>query len=131
MKVIVTGGAGFIGSHLVDRLVSAGEEVIVIDLLLNKKNSISNHVKNKDVVLIKCDILKIESVKKELEGADMVFHLAAASDVRIGIEKPLYMFEQNVTATVKLLETMEECNINDIAFFSSQAVYGKCERNRH
>ncbi len=123
MKAVITGGAGFIGSHLADRLVENGDEVVIVDNLSTGRNSfITGHIENNDVKFIKCDVLDMKSAKNELEDADIIFHLSAVSDVRIADR--MRMFEQNVTATANLLEIMKECNINNIAFFSSQAVYG-------
>ena len=121
MKAVVTGGAGFIGSHLVERLIEDGDDVTVID---KTEGNISNYVIDKDIEFIRSDILDIGSLKKNLSNADIVFHLAAVSDVRSGIENRLFMFEQNVTATMKLLEIAQECGVGSFVFFSSQAIYG-------
>jgi UDP-glucose 4-epimerase len=121
MKAVVTGGAGFIGSHLVERLIEDGDDVTVID---KTEGNISNYVIDKDIEFIKSDILDIGSLKKNLSNADIVFHLAAVSDVRSGIENKLFMFEQNVTATMNLLEIAQECGVGGFVFFSSQAIYG-------
>ena len=114
MKAVVTGGAGFIGSHLVERLASDGHDVTVVDKIQPPTG----------VKFIKCDILDTKSFEKDVQDADIVFHLAAASDVRSGIENKLFMFEQNMTAAMRLLELSHAYGVTDFVFFSSQAIYG-------
>lgn len=123
MKAVVTGGAGFIGSHLVDRLVAAGDEVVVIDNLSSGANLVAGHVKGKLIDFVKCDVREMGSIE-QARGAGVVFHLAAVSDIRSGLERRRHMFEQNVAATMELLECMRSCGIGTIVLFSTQAVYG-------
>ncbi len=125
MKVLVTGGTGFIGSNLVDYLMKCGYEVVVLDNLSsgNIKN-IEHLTKNKNFSLIKGDLLKNEDIEKSLTGVSKVYHLAANPEVRVGESSPKIHFDQNILASFNLLEAMRKNDINDIIFTSSSTVYG-------
>ena len=103
MKSLVTGGAGFIGSHLVERLVSLGHEVIVLDNFSIGRKSNLNKVKNK-IKIVKVDIAKIENIEKFFKGVQNVFHLAALADIVPSIEEPSKYFRANVNGTLNVLE---------------------------
>ena len=122
---MVTGGAGFIGSHLVDRLVDEGYFVKVIDNLStgNLKN-IRKHLDSGCVEFVKGDIRKIKQVKQAVNGVDYVFHLAAMTRVPLSVRNPSLTFNVNVSGTVHLLRISADTNVKKFIFASSCAVYG-------
>jgi UDP-glucose 4-epimerase len=125
-KIIVTGGAGFIGSHLVDRLLSRGNEVTVIDNLSSgRMEFLKKHVENHNYKFIKMDVMELEKLKKTIHGADIIFHLAADPDVRLGAENTRIHLEQNIIATYNLLEAMRTNRRQKIVFTSTSTVYGE------
>ena len=126
MKAFVTGGAGFIGSHLVDSLIKQGHTVTVYDNLSSgNKEFISQHLKHDTCRFIKADLLAFKKIEKEIAGHDTVFHLAANPHVRLGeIHTDLDM-NQGVVATYNVLEAMRRHAIKKIVFSSSSVVYGE------
>ncbi len=119
-KLIVTGGAGFIGSHLTDKLVTLGHEVVVVDnLMLGKKEFV-----NKKAKFFKADIRDYKKLKKIFCGAEAVFHLAADPRLPVSIEDPITTHEINVTGTVNVLKAAQDNQVKKIIFSSSCAVYG-------
>ena len=125
MKCFVTGGAGFIGSHLVDRLLKEGHEVTVFDNLSSgKKSFIAHHFDNPDFLFIRADLLQKNRVEQEIKGHDVVFHIAANPDVRSGVDDPS-MAERDMQATYNLLDAMRKSNVNKIVFSSSSVIYGE------
>jgi len=116
-KVIVTGGAGFIGSNLVDRLIEDGVEVIILDdLSTGKKENINPKAK-----FIKCDI----SIDNPMfVGVDTIFHLAAKTSVQESIENPKSYNKVNVLGTLNMLEMAKRCGVKKFVFSSSSSVYG-------
>ena len=125
-KVLVTGGAGFVGSHVVDRLVEQGCKVTVVDnLSTGSKKNIAQLVKEKKIIFQKADLLNLPRLKKAMRGQDFVFHLAANADIRGGTQKTNIDLEQNTVATYNVLEAMRVNNAKKIAFFSSSAIYGE------
>jgi UDP-glucose 4-epimerase len=128
MKAIVTGGAGFIGSHLVDRLLNDGYEVKVIDNLCTSTDRyLKAHYDNPKFKFVKLDILELEKMKAEFSGYDIVFHFAANADIRRGLLDTYRDLEQNTIATYNILEAMRVNDIKEILFASSAAVYGEPE----
>jgi UDP-glucose 4-epimerase len=118
-KAIVTGGAGFIGSHVADKLIEAGHEVAVVDnLLLGKKEFV-----NKKAKFYKADIRDLGKLKKIFKGADVVFHLAADPRLPVSIEDPATTHEINVTGTLNVLIAAKECGVKKVIFSSSCTVY--------
>jgi UDP-glucose 4-epimerase len=125
-KIIVTGGAGFIGSHLADRLLSGGNEVTVIDNLSSgRMEFLKQHTTNPGFKFIKLDLLETEKLRKAIQGADFIYHLAANPDVRLGAEDTKIHLEQNVIATYNLLEAMRINEQKNIIFTSTSTVYGE------
>lgn len=125
-RIIVTGGAGFIGSHLIDRLLLRGYAVSVIDNLSSgKMDFLKENVENPDFEFIRIDLLDQEELKTTVKDADAVFHLAANPDVRLGASDTRVHLEQNVIATYNLLEAMRTNNIRNILFTSTSTVYGE------
>ena len=123
MKCIVTGGAGFIGSHLTDLLVSQGCEVVVIDSMAAGRMENLKNVEGK-ITFVKCDLLE-DGWQEEFKGADRVYHIAADPDVRGSARKSREVYDNNVTATVRVLEAMKEYNVKEIVFTSTSTVYGE------
>jgi len=120
-KVIVTGGAGFIGSHLTDRLIALGNEVLVVDnLMLGKREFVNKRAKFYEV-----DIRDLEKLKKIFKGAEAVFHLAADPRLQVSIEDPATTHEINVTGTLNVLIAAKENKVKKVIFSSSCAVYGE------
>ena len=126
-RVLVTGGAGFIGSHLVDALVSRGAEVTILDNLSSGKiDNISHHQGNPNVKFIKGDLLNPQDIELAVNDCEIVFHLAANPDVRAGSSDPQSHFNQNVVATYNLLEVLRrKSEVRVLAFTSSSTVYGE------
>jgi UDP-glucose 4-epimerase len=126
MKAFITGGAGFIGSHLVDTLLKNGSSVTVYDNLSSgNKSFIHHHLEQKQFTFIQADLLNLNKVKKELQGHDVVFHLAANPHVRLGETQTDLDLNQGVVATYNILEAMRQNNIKKIIFSSSSVVYGE------
>jgi len=126
MKAFITGGAGFIGSHLVDKLVNRGDFVTVYDNLSSgKKEFIKNHIEQNKVNFVEADLLDIEQVTKEIKNHDVVFHIAANPFVRLGEKQTRLDLEQGVIATYDILEGMRQNNIKKIVFSSSSVVYAE------
>ncbi len=119
--IVVTGGAGFIGSHVVDKLVEV-DEVIVLDNLSSGKIEYVN----KDAKFVKADLCK-DDFSDLLRGADEVWHIAANPDVRIGSENPDAIYKNNVLATYRLLEAMRKADVRRIIFTSTSTVYGEAK----
>ena len=128
MRVLVTGAAGFIGSHMVDRLVNAGYEVIGFDnFSTGQRRFLENVLAHPRFTFHECDLLDRENLKKAMPGADLVVHFAANADVRFGTEHPRKDLDQNTIATWNVLETMRECNCKRIVFSSTGSIYGEPE----
>jgi UDP-glucose 4-epimerase len=125
---LVTGGAGFIGSHLVDRLVSDGWRVRVLDNLSSgRMENIEHHKDNRDVEILKGDLKNPEEAKRTVRDVDVVFHYAANPEVRVSTTNPEIHFNENVVATFNLLEAMRRNDVGELVFASSSSVYGEPE----
>jgi len=126
MKYVVTGGAGFIGSHLVDVLMASGNEVTVVDNLSGgKREFLQPHEGNRRFRFAKTDLSREGFVCEDFKGADMVFHLAANPDVRTGATDTKTPVRQNVMATYNVLESMRLNGVSRIAFTSTSTIYGE------
>jgi len=124
-KILVTGGAGFIGSHLVDRLVKEKKNVIVIDNLSHGKiKNIQKHLKLKNFEFYKNDITSTKNLE-HLKNVKTVFHIAAYPEVRTGVDNPSFAYKENVSKTFQLLEMIRKSNVKKIIFTSSSVVYGE------
>jgi UDP-glucose 4-epimerase len=121
----VTGGAGFIGSHLVDRLVESNRVTVLDNFSSGKREFIEGHIESPNFSLIEADLRDREAVEAALAGKDLVFHLAANPDVKIGAEDTRTHLDQNVIATYNLLESMRWAGVAEIAFTSTSTVYGE------
>jgi UDP-glucose 4-epimerase len=121
---VVTGGAGFIGSHLVDALVSQGDRVVVIDsLVAGREETLAGHLRSGKVRLVKNDLLG-DGWQDALNGADRVYHLAADPDVRQSAMTPDPTFQNNIVATYRVLEAMRKNAVPELVFTSTSTVYG-------
>ncbi len=129
MRYFITGGAGFIGSNMVDRLLSEPEnEVIAYDnLVTGRKEFLEEALKNPRFTLVEGDTLDEEAMKKAMAGVDFVFHFAANADVRMGTEHPEKDLKQNTIATYHVLEAMRANGVKRIGFSSTGSVYGEAE----
>ena len=126
MKAFVSGGAGFIGSNLVDRLLDLGHEVTVYDNLSTGLLQFLEYARDFDCFrLVKGDLLDEDSLSEAITGHEFVFHLAANADVRFGTEHPRRDLEQNTIVTYNILEAMRNHGIRKIAFASTGSVYGE------
>ena len=126
MKAFVTGGAGFIGSHLVDTLIDRGHTVTVYDNLSSGDTQfIHHHLKEPGFTFITEDLLNLPELKRALTGHDMVFHMAANPHVRLGETHTDLDLRQGVIATYNVLESMRLQGIKKIVFSSSSVVYGE------
>ncbi len=126
MKVTVTGGAGFIGSHLAEGLLSLGNEVTIIDNLSSgKMEFLKEHVKNTNFKFVKLDLLETEKLAKAINGSEVIYHLAANPDVRLGAENTRIHLEKNIIATYNVLEAMRKNKQKSIVFTSTSTVYGE------
>ncbi|MGV9103250.1 MAG: NAD-dependent epimerase/dehydratase family protein [Promethearchaeia archaeon] len=127
-RVLVTGGAGFIGSHLVDRLINEHEVIVLDDLSGGERGNIVDHEEKEHFRFIEGSITIEEDIDSALEGVDTVFHLAAQPDVRLSVDQPLLDFRINVVGTINILEAMRERDINRFIFASSGGtVYGQTD----
>jgi UDP-glucose 4-epimerase len=125
MKILVTGGAGFIGSHLVEHLLKEGHFVKVYDNLSGGNyNFLKHHEKNKKFTFVKADLADKKNIRRETKGIEMVFHLAANSDISKGITDPSIDFKQTTQNTFNLLQAMKENGIKKIFFTSGSGIYG-------
>jgi UDP-glucose 4-epimerase len=122
----VTGAAGFIGSNLVDRLLSAGEVVVGYDnLSTGMPEFMASARQDRNFTFVQGDVLDTRSLTEAMRGASRVVHLAANADVRFGFAHPHKDLEQNTIATFNVLEAMRANNVGEIAFSSSASIYGE------
>ena len=125
-KILITGGAGFIGSHIVDRLMDTGCKVVVFDNFSSgHMEFIEHHLDNVNFSLIKGDLLNTDEIDVACREVDLVYHAAANPDVRLGAVDTKVHFDQNITATYNLLEAMRKNCVPNIAFTSTSTVYGE------
>jgi UDP-glucose 4-epimerase len=121
--ILVTGGAGFIGSHFVDRLAAEGHQVRIIDNLSSGR--LENLAHRRDVEVIVGDLKNPQDAQKAVRGVDAVFHFAANPEVRVSTTNPDIHFSENVVATFNLLEAMRKNDATQLVFASSSSVYGE------
>ncbi len=129
MKILVTGGTGYIGSHTCVELLESGYEVVIVDNLCNSKEEVVDFIKeitHKDVTFYKgdvCDKKLMQKIFKE-NKIDAVIHFAGLKAVGESVEMPLYYYRNNIGSTITLCEVMNEYNCKKIVFSSSATVYG-------
>jgi len=122
----VTGGAGFIGSNLADRLLAEGLEVVVVDnFSTGQQRFVEGLSASSRALVVEGDVLDPDALGAAMEGCDTVFHLAANADVRHGLEDPSRDLNQNTLATFTVLEAMRATGVRRILFASSGSVYGE------
>lgn len=127
-RYFVTGAAGFIGSHLVERLLSEGHTVTGYDnLSLGRREWISPSLRNPNFTFVKADLLDLEVLTESLRGHDIVFHLAANTDIPRGNQDPRMDFDNCIVGTFHMLEAMRACEVQDLLFASSSTVFGEPE----
>ncbi len=126
--ILITGGAGFIGSNLAEKLVGDGEEIIIFDNFSSGRREFIQDLID-DIELVEGDLLEKSALEKLFgsEKIDFVYHVAANPDVRIGANDPGLHLEQNVIATYNVLEAMRRHDVTDIAFTSTSTVYGEAK----
>jgi len=126
MRILVTGGAGFVGSHLVDRLVGEGHSVVIVDnLSTGKRENLNPGARFEELDIQSSDLLHIF----EDQEPEVVFHLAAQIDVRRSVEDPLFDARTNILGTISLLECCRKTGVRKVVFASSGGViYGNTER---
>jgi len=125
---LVTGGAGFIGSHLVDRLVSGGWSVRIVDNFSSgRMENIEHHKGNREVEILRGDLKSPKEAEEAVRDVDVVFHYAANPEVRVSTTNPEIHFNENVVATFNLLEGMRKNDVKQLVFASSSSVYGEPE----
>jgi len=125
MKTLVTGGAGFIGSHLVERLLREGHEVLVLDnLSTGRRKNLSSVENHPNLLFSQADITELEKIQPLFSGVEWVFHLAALADIVPSIQRPLAYFHANVVGTQNVLEAAREAGVSRFVYTASSSCYG-------
>ena len=128
-KILITGGAGFIGSNLVDALISAGHNVRIADNFSTGFHEFVEHNKiSAALEIVKTDLVDEQACSQVLAGCDVVYHLAANADVRFGWQQPLRDTQQNLVVTQNLLEACRKQGVRKFIFSSTGSVYGKAKQ---
>ncbi len=123
-KVVITGGSGFIGSHLVEELARNNEVIVIDDLFTGKIENIEHLIDKEGVIFKKGDIRNLHLLINNFRDADYVFHQAAVVSVPLSIKSPVLTNEVNVNGTLNVLIASRECNVKKVVYASSCAVYG-------
>ena len=129
MSILVTGGAGYIGSHTAVELLNSGEDIVIVDNFVNSKPEVLDKIKEitgKDFKFYEVDLLDKENLRRVFEEnrIEAVIHFAGLKAVGESVQKPLLYYHNNITGTLILLEIMQEYNCKKIVFSSSATVYG-------
>ncbi|MFV9503963.1 MAG: NAD-dependent epimerase/dehydratase family protein [Oscillochloridaceae bacterium umkhey_bin13] len=129
MKIVVTGGAGFIGSHLVDRLIEHEpelQELVVLDNFhRGRRAHLAQHDGNPIIKVVDADVRNADAISELCRGADTIYHLAAQSNVMGAVTDLSYSFATNVTGTLNILEAARQHGVRRVVFTSSREVYGE------
>lgn len=125
MKCIVTGGAGFIGSHLVDKLLADGHDVRVIDnFSTGRPDNLAHHKGCASLELVQADICDLDKIRPLFDGIDRVFHLAALADIVPSIVNPVAYFNSNVSGTMCVMECARQAGVKKVVYAASSSCYG-------
>lgn len=125
MKSLVTGGAGFIGSHLVDRLLDSGHEVTILDNFSTGRLGNLEHLKGMPRLnLYQVDVAEFKTIQYYVDGVDWIFHLAALADIVPSIQKPIEYYRANVDGTVNMLEAARQAGVKRFIYVASSSCYG-------
>jgi UDP-glucose 4-epimerase len=129
MRVVVTGGAGFIGSNLARALVDRGDDLLIVDNFVSgRREYIEDVLEDPQASLTVCDIVtQPDTLRVAFDGADVVVHLAANADVRFGLQHPDRDLEQNVIGTHNVLEAVRHAGVSELVFSSTGSIYGEAE----
>jgi len=125
MKYFVAGGAGFVGSHLVDALVELGSVTVYDNLSSGKREFIQHHLDRDGFKFIQADLLELDSLTGAMQGCDLVFHMAANPEIRMGNRNTDLDLKQGTIATYNVLEAMRLSEVKKMVFASSSTVYGE------
>ena len=136
MKILVTGGTGYIGSHVVVELLQQNHEVVIIDSLINSKSTVLENIAKitkKSPVFYQANLVNYGTIEKIFKDhqLDLVIHFAGLKSVAESVEKPILYYQQNLTGTINLLRCMQEFNVKKIIFSSSATVYGDSDIKEH
>src|SRR3954447_25487468 len=124
-KSLVTGGAGFIGSHLVDRLLADGHEVLVLDnFSTGRPENLAHHRGNPRLTVHPVDVSQHEAIRPLFEGVEWVFHLAALADIVPSIQTPLAYHRANVDGTASVVEAARLAGVERLVYAASSSCYG-------
>lgn len=125
MKAVVTGGAGFIGSHLVDRLLHDGHSVTVLDnLRTGRADNLAQHDRQTRLHVVRADVARIEQMRLYMAEVDWVFHLAALADIVPSVQRPMAYHRANVDGTVAVLEAARQAGVSRFVYAASSSCYG-------
>lgn len=125
MISIVTGGCGFIGSHLVDKLLLEGHQIRVIDnCSTGRRENLIHHIKNRNLTIYERDIRERSEIEDIFTGADYVFHLAALADIVPSIQKPWEYYSSNVTGTYHVADCARKAKVKKLIYAASSSCYG-------
>jgi UDP-glucose 4-epimerase len=124
-RTVVTGGAGFIGSHLVDRLLTDGHQVTVIDnFVTGRPENLAHQKDNPHLSILKANVVDNDVLREQFKDTDWVFHLAALADIVPSIQRPQEYFRTNVDGTFSVLEAAREAGIKKLIYAASSSCYG-------
>jgi UDP-glucose 4-epimerase len=127
-RVVVTGGAGFIGAHLVNRLVARGDDVVVVDNLnTGRRESLAVHIRLGRLEFVEADVRRFDALGAVFRACDVVYHLAAQSNVVGAMQNPDYSVTTNVLGTFNVLRAAAGAGVRRVVFTSSREVYGEPE----
>lgn len=127
-KALVTGGLGFIGSHLVDRMLEDGWRVVVLDnLLTGRRSNLAHHKGDPRLEVVEGDVRDLKTVSRCSRGCDAAFHLAAHALMRVSLRDHRADLEHNIVGTLNVLESMVANGVQDFVFASTSALYGEAE----
>lgn len=125
MKTLVTGGCGFIGSHLAEQLLSQGHEVVILDnLSCGRLANIASFEKHPNLRVVTSDIVDREQIAPAFTGVDWVFHLAGIADIVPSIERPDAYFQNNVVGTLNVLQCARDADVKRLVYAASSSSYG-------